>query len=342
MDKNQVKRLLKLLVAIFIITFLLDKLIYQSLNLITKRISNGESIGELNYFFEKKDSLELIVFGSSRAQRHINPNQFTDLKGFNMGIDGHSSSYYMPLIKLLPPNKKQIILINLDIIDLYFPKHILKYLKKSGKNPNHSDIADMAKLNFKYHKYEVIKKELDELKGKNWFQQFYWLIDYNQKLEEVIESYNKPNIDYQKTKGFEPYLAGKNLKEVQKKLNIPPKHKRCPQKELKRKVMFNNLKKIINFCKTNNKLLVFYTSPLYENNCISNNHLIIDFIKPLNVSYLDYSNLFTNHKNIDLWRDKVHLSERGAITFTDSLIQDVEKLFQNYLNTDSIPNPIYK
>tara|TARA_R110000868_G_scaffold293806_2_gene554295 strand:- start:6299 stop:6580 length:282 start_codon:yes stop_codon:yes gene_type:complete len=75
----------------------------------------------------------------------------------------------------------------------------------------------------------------------------------------------------------------------------------------------------IPFCplyKNNNKDIVFFTSPEYADICKQDNDKLGAMLKENDVDYYDFSDHFVNNNEIDYWKDKIHLSEKGAQLFS--------------------------
>ena len=142
MSSESSKYIFKTLLAIFIVSILVDRVVFFGFNKIGDRVYSGQTLGKLNQYLKIKDSLEIIVFGSSRANHHINTIKINK-NSFNMGVDGTSIAYSGTLIKLLSNKKKQIILLHIE------PENVFE------KNYSGNDIKF---LNIKYNRDFTIKK----------------------------------------------------------------------------------------------------------------------------------------------------------------------------------------
>ena len=87
MDSKTTKKLIKIVLLVLVISYTLDKLIFFGLNTISDKVMTGQSIGKLNQFLSVKDSVDILVFGNSRANHHVDMNLFGK-KSYNMGMDG--------------------------------------------------------------------------------------------------------------------------------------------------------------------------------------------------------------------------------------------------------------
>ena len=191
----------KISLIILIITFIGDKLVFYSLNYISDNVYSGQSIGKLNQYISIKDNLDLIVFGSSRANHNINPT-IIKKNSFNMGMDGRMIAYSATLIKLLPKNKDQIVLLHIDPSNAF--------------NDNYTGF-DLDALLVKYNRNKIIKNEIDKLNQNNPFQIYLWSISYNSKILGILKNYLKPKYDYKEYNGFDPIHPTATQKNIFKK-----------------------------------------------------------------------------------------------------------------------------
>ena len=113
MDKTSIKFLIKTLILFLLISFVVDKIIFFTLNRISDNVYSGQSVGKLNHYLKIKNELDFIVFGSSRANHHIDPNVVSE-NSFNMGVDGSKLSFSSTLIQVLPAKEKQLVLLHIE------------------------------------------------------------------------------------------------------------------------------------------------------------------------------------------------------------------------------------
>ena len=60
-----------------VISFVLDKIAYYSIKKIEENVYTGQNVGKFNQYLKTKDSVEFLFFGSSRTNRHFNPDIFS-------------------------------------------------------------------------------------------------------------------------------------------------------------------------------------------------------------------------------------------------------------------------
>ena len=304
MNLNSIKHLIKTLILIVLFSFVTDKIVFIVLNKISDKVYTGQSIGKLNHFLQKKDMLELIVFGSSRANRNIDPFKITE-NSFNMGMDGMKMAYSASLIKLLPNEKKQVILFHID------PENTFDH-NYSGN--------DILSLNTKYNRNTVIKQEIDKLKQNNFLQNFYFCLSYNQKVIGLLRNYLKPKYDYETYFGFDPIYVDENQKIIFQKILKKDKNRiKCKKKLVVNDIYNNYLDELIEFCRENNKILIFFTSPKFVDNCKKDNLELKKILMNRNLDYYDFTDFFKNDYNLEYWKDKGHLSNKGAEIFTKKI-----------------------
>ena len=110
------KKMIFLILSILALFFIIDRITFATLSFMDKNIFSGQLVGKVNHFFKIKDSVEIIIFGNSRANHHINNDQFS-LTSFNIGIDG-SNLFYHKLLSSTLTKKNQLVILVLDPWDL--------------------------------------------------------------------------------------------------------------------------------------------------------------------------------------------------------------------------------
>lgn len=313
MSSESSKYLFKTLLAIFIVSILVDRTVFFGFNKISDKVFSGQTVGKLNQYLKIKDSLEIIVFGSSRANHHINSTKI-NRNSFNMGVDGTNIAYSGTLIKLLSNKKKQIILLHIE------PEEVFNeiYLGK-----------DINLLNIKYNRDSTVKKEIDKLRQNNFFQNFYYSLSYNGVFLGIIKNYFEPNYDYKTYSGYDPIYVSKNQKEIFKKIVNQRENsdntlsqnvfEGC-KKDLQINKIYNDyLDELKSFCLNNNKKLILFTSPYFFENCKTYNKKLKKVLKNKKIDYYDFSDLFKENNQLKFWKDSSHLSNLGAEIFTEEI-----------------------
>ncbi|WP_396634852.1 hypothetical protein [Maribacter sp. R86514] len=309
MNKDSFLYILKLTLLVVLVTYALDKAVYFVLETLNKNVYTGASGGKVNQFLKEKDSLDFIVLGSSRANHHVN-NIKISKNSFNMGLDGTKIAFSATLLKTLPANKKQTILLHIS------PKYSI------DSNYKGDDIAGLSKL---YHQNNTIKKEYIALGKNKIMNQIFWSLNFNGTVMGLIKNFLSPNYDINKYSGYDPLHITDEQKRIfkavlEKKINEP-----CLN-ELKLNSIYERyLKEISLFCKKNNKRLILFTAPIYHDNCKEDNDILGKLLEEKNIEFWDMTNMFKKNENLSYWRDNSHLSAEGAEIFTDSIIARLEQ-----------------
>lgn len=101
MKKKYLIYLCRLLVLFILVSYVMDKVVYFGIRQIESKVYTGQSVGKFNQYLSIKDSLNFIVFGSSRANHHINPSLISE-NGYNMGMDGQKIAFSARFLSYCP------------------------------------------------------------------------------------------------------------------------------------------------------------------------------------------------------------------------------------------------
>lgn len=307
MTSRDFKSFLRIVAIILITSIAADRLVYYSLNSISDKVYTGQGIGKLNHYFKIKDSLELVVFGSSRANRHFVIKELSD-NGFNVGVDGRKIAYPATLVELLPLHKKQTVIFNVDI----------SYMIDSTYHGE-----DVDALMTYYNRNKIIKSNIDYLGQNNHFQRLYSTIGYNGYVVSILYNFLYPKYDYNKYDGYDPNFINSKQQENLMKLISSSKTKNCEEKLQINSVTVDSFSKIEKFCKENGKRLIFIASPVYRDYCKNDNLLVKRFMQEKGYIYYDYTDFFGENSNLTYWKDMEHLSDNGAQIFSRNLAKDL-------------------
>jgi hypothetical protein len=308
MKLNTATKTMFLVLYIFVLSIILDKIVFFALNSVSEKVYTGQRIGKLNHFLSVKDTANLLVFGSSRAYHHIDVDVLSD-NAFNMGVDGKSIAYAATLIKLLPENKKQTVILNVDPYNFF------------STNYKGSDLEHLRTL---YHKNEVVAEEMDEAKRSNPLQKIYWTIDYNYTVFGLLKNYYKPQYNYENYNGYNPIVVKESQKAIRNMVLESAGKQECTHNVKANKVYLKYLLDIKHFCEENNKHLVLLTSPMFNDNCSADNQLMENILSYLELDYYNFTNFFTTNNSVEYWKDETHLSHVGANLFSEHLKQIID------------------
>ncbi len=292
-----------MLLLIFLIT---DRLTYYGLEALDEKVFTGQSVGKVNQFLSLKDSLNLLVFGNSRANHHID-NKVLNESSFNMGVDGTHIAYSAALISTLK-KRGQLIIVHID------PKIIFDDTYK-GK-----DVLSLINL---INREEGVKEIINDLFPEEiYYSKICNSYIYNGKALSFLKNYFLPKYDYNLYYGYDPIYPTVEQKQIFEKI-IEKDTARYSFgdsfKDMKISVLTNNLvDNIKTKCEYNNSELIFITSPTLNVVYEKQRKQTALFFKSKNIKYYDFSDFF-DETPIDNWKDFTHLSEKGAALFSNKL-----------------------
>jgi len=303
MSKSSLSYLIQIFLFVIILTYIVDKVIYLSINQISKQVYTGQTVGKLNHYLKQKDDLNFIVFGSSRANHHIDPVKI-ETKSFNMGMDGTKIVYSNTLIKLLPKNKKQTVLLHIS------PKNSV------STNYKGEDVINLSTL---FHQQDIVKNEIKKYNQNKLIQDIFWCQIYNNSALGIIKNYFIPNYNYKSYFGFDPIFVSEEQHKIFNLVLDKWEPQNCNQTFKLNQVYMSSLKELKKFCEENNKTLILYTSPIYRDDCKEDDLKLSEFLEKEGFNYWNYSDYFKNDNSLVNWKDNTHLSNIGAEIFTQEI-----------------------
>lgn len=313
MNPEITKKLIKFVLLILLISYGLDKLVFFSLNKISDEVMTGQAIGKLNHFLSIKDNTDFLVFGNSRANRHIDVDLFNN-NAYNMGVDGVGIAYNSTLIHTLNEDKMQLVLVHIDTKNFF---------------NNDYDGSDVNALKAKYHRNSDITMVLDSSNQISVLQNFYYSMNYNGTSIGILKNYFRPNYDYKTYNGYVPMVVTSFQEEIRDiVLAKSITTEACSDNHKINPTAKNYLKSIKSFSeKSPNKHFLFITSPIYHDACDIDNKKLGDLMQELGLTYSDYTNLYKHNDN-SYWKDATHMSKEGAEAFSKHLLKEYNS-FQN-------------
>ncbi|HPI53456.1 MAG TPA: hypothetical protein PLU10_02120 [Chitinophagaceae bacterium] len=288
--------------------------------LFDKTIS-GESGGSLNFLLNKKQDVDYLVFGTSRAKHHIDPSLLTNLKGngYNAGINGVGGIIYNTVLldlciqRNVKPNE---ILLQLDVINFC----------ETPKNYNSS-------LIFLYPYFNESKILRDYIQRDGYKESFLAhsnLYRFNGKVLNVLFNYVKRN-GVADNNGFVPLVetmdtSGQNeIKTDYAPLDFES-------------INFKALTDFYKLCKENNIKLYFVFTPSCKN-CMFSPQRDMEFSTYVTtnmpeVSMINLSDLKTciELAGFENWKDMTHLNQEGAAKFSRILNDQFGSYFLKNVN----------
>jgi hypothetical protein len=302
----------KTLVLAFLILlgfFITDRLAFAGLRYLDKNVFTGQTSGKVNQFLKIKDTVNTLVFGSSRANHHVDVEEL-DSSAFNMGVDATKIAYAAALIETLT-KQGQHIFVHIDQLSLVDPDDTYE-----GK-----DCLKLINIADRQRGVKLVIKELypEELLITNISKSYM----YNGKSLGFLKNFFMPSYNYKNYKGYDPLVPTPNQQEVFLSLWKSEGRDSIGYGNVKavNPVVEQLIEKIKLKCAANNAKLTFFTSPTLN----QINPVLItttrEFFKEKGIQYLDYTYLFEEF-NLDYWKDLTHLSAKGAKKFTKKLKSD--------------------
>jgi hypothetical protein len=189
---SQLSRFVKKLSLLLVIIFAADFLLGNLLEYFYLRMKSSAPEYYTTYALNKADE-DIIVFGSSRAQHHYDPEPFeNNLKKtfYNTGKDGQGILYsYVVLKSILERSQK--------------PRIILLDLNPNEFHSNQEDYDRLSELLPYYHAKETVREVIDLKSPFEKYKAYSYLYRYNSLLLTII-THNMPTEGDHADKGFEP------------------------------------------------------------------------------------------------------------------------------------------
>ncbi|TBN17677.1 hypothetical protein [Hyunsoonleella pacifica] len=276
-----------------------------------KKVYTGQSVGKVNHFFSLKDSVDLLVFGSSRANHHID-NESLNISSFNIGVDGTKIGYSAALISTLK-KKDQILLVHIDHASLYDSEY------------NGSDM--MGLINMIQRSDDVSAFIYNFFPNEIYISRIFNSYIYNSKVLGILKNSLAPSYDYSEYCGYDPLYPNQEQREIFEKMLKSDSLKLEQDKLMVNEVKINPLINkfidlIIDYSGNNNSRLIFFTSPTLKRNHFNVQSITKQYFASKNTSYYDYSDFFKKY-NVDYWKDFTHMSADGATAFTKAFKEEI-------------------
>lgn len=290
--KNWVTKLL-----IFVIIFIgIDQfcglMLYRQFN----QVKSG-SIYTTNYALRASNE-DIVIFGASEVSHGLISNQIRDsldMTCYNMGIDGESIYYqYAVLRELLKRYHPEIVIISTNIL--------------------HEDKrTTIASLYPYYYHYDDIRDVVREVESTEKYKLLIKSYAFNSLMIKLLDGLITEDSG---TNGYKPLLAvNKNLqpKETPYRLNITD----------------SSLKYFIKFlesCKEAECKVYVIETPKYRSNSDdAQNQMIKKLLEQHSVTYLDHADDTTFNNHPELFKDKPHLNNDGAVIYTNLIIEQIQQ-----------------
>ena len=279
--------------------------------LVSRIPDEGERLIKVNYVTNRLDSIDVLIFGSSRAEHHYIPSYLkpridstlnVNYSIYNAGIGGHFLGYNCCWIECILDRYTPKIIF-LDIFEFFFYDNFTK---------------DLYELDAYYGYNDAVTRYLDLSTPKKRIQLQSNLYKYNEKIPRYLSSiFLKKEGNH--NLGYEP-LSGTMTKAEARKIQHREETNELNYQAIK------GFKHILNLCNQKGVKLIITTSPrlMYKRK----NELTAKLCKEYNVPYIDMecNEFFNEHP--EYFRDPGHLNGEGSEKFMDLFWKELEPVLK--------------
>ena len=298
------KKFLIQIAIFFVLLFIIDRLTGYSCAYMAKH-SKGGYVGHHNYITDDVHE-DLLVFGSSRAIHHYNPQILTDSLGlscYNCGQDGNGILLFYGWWQIIKEHYHPKIIIY-DIttsFDLLIGEDNHKYLGWLKESYDRTNIRKIFEAVDPTEKYKMMSQ----------------MYRYNSKFHQIAADFVYP-IYTVKANGFLPLNGKVDTMRIKKKYNF--KQNKKPQFD---SLKISYLNKFIE--EAEGTKLIFTVSPMWYGIAPEQLSPIREICQQHNIPFLDFSNDPKYVHNNIFFKDGSHLNALGADEFTRDLIIELRK-----------------
>lgn len=300
------KIILRLFLFLAIVIFI-DFIFGLSVKYMFKNAKGGEVYRE-KYICEKMNA-DIVIFGSSRAVHHYDPNILSDSlqkSCFNAGFDGNGILLMYAQYKMMTKH--------------HIPQYILYDI-----NPDADYYYDGDKHRFlnpirAYYDFAGIDSifwRVDELDQFKYLSNLY---RYNTVFTQFLSAYSSKN--YSLNAGWKP---------MDKVMVQKPKDKNAESimnnDKTVDEVKIYYLNRFITECKNNGTELIFFVSPYYNSDDSKYND-IKQIAKDNDIPFISYASDTRFRKNSNYFYDSVHLNRAGATAYSKAIVKDIKTIIK--------------
>lgn len=303
LNKNKYLYFLARLFVILALTFILDFIIGGVLNTLYFKQESG-LLYRTTYSLEKTTA-DLLIFGSSTANHNYSPEIFEkrlDMSSYNVGRDGASIFYHFAILKgVLKRYSPKLIILNFDLDE--FVKIQESYDRISSLLPY-------------YRKHPEIRSIID-FKGPNEkFKLLSKIYPYNTVMFTILAGNSEFN--KKKNEDFEGYIP------LMREYNEQITSSHFENTELDTNKI-NIYKSFISDCINAKVKLYIICAPHFNKTSNLSSSLILGqkIANEYNIQFFNYSTDSTIISNPSLFADKSHLNYKGAIEFSNTVIDKI-------------------
>lgn len=307
--QHQIRDLAFKLLLLFVLLFTVD----YSVGVIYNRISDialeKAPNASRTAFTMKKVSAEVLIMGSSRANRHYVPSIISDSLNktvFNCGLDGQPFAYSVAMIHaVLKRYTPQAIIVDID------PRML----------DNKYSLGGLAQLYPYYGDDEFYKEILIKEDANNRYKMMSRMYRYNSKLIGLVGKMIVS--DYVQEDGYGPLpVSGYKYR----KLKIVEYDVDKPVTSSQVELMLNCIKT----CKEKNVDLIISVSPRFQKSNISQVNSfksLKELLKVNNTSFIYMGDNSIINDSVMYWDDD-HLNRNGAEAFTTLFVEKLQEHFK--------------
>lgn len=285
---------IKKLVVITFLFIIFDQFFGYVISKLYYNVKSGSSY-IANYAI-KKGNEDVVIFGASEVSHSLISNQISDSLGlscYNFGLDGQGIYYQYALIK--------------ELLKRYSPKVVIF----SSFILYDDQTISISRLYPYYYDHQDIKDLILELQPDAKYKLLIKSYAFNSLILNIIGGYL---ITEPRTNGYKPLYS----KQADIQIMTTPFKIGLTDKTI------NYFEKIMQMCISAGCKVIVLDVPRYvESNDSVEEFRIQQMLKEYSVDYLHYSTdtTFINHP--DLFKDRTHLNNDGAIVFTKMVIERI-------------------
>ncbi len=290
----------------FTIVFVLDLTIGKALHHFYFKQESGLQY-RTTYSMEKTKA-DLLIFGSSRANHHYQPEVLEEklkMNYYNVGRDGNFIFYHYAILKSVLKRYKPKVIV-LDFVEKEFEKKQESYDRLSSLLPyynSHPEIKEIVELKSPFEKVKLISN----------------IYPYNSSLLTIAVGNTKANKKRkQDNKGY---------------IGLTNTFKEFNSKILKKNsydldtIKVNCFKEFLDDCITSGIKTVVVCSPYYYNSNEEDQSIFLakEIAAKRNINFYDFSKDTSFVEHPFLFADKIHLNESGAKKFSSQVADKIVK-----------------
>lgn len=302
------KRFIFQIIVFFAIIFVIDIATGKVCEYLQSHAKGGDN-GRNNYICNQVDA-DILVFGSSRAFYHYNPQIITDSLGkscYNCGRDGNGIILNYAYCQLINQRSHP----NMVIYDIMPTFDLLE-----GED-NHKYL----KLIKSYYDGEGISEVFESVDPTEKYKMQSLMYRYNSNFIQIVSDFIHP-FESHSANGFRPVYREMDTMKINTK------------REEKTDFQFDTLK--ISYIKrmidlSNETKFIFVVSPIWYGMDTAQLRPIIDICKSKNIPLVNFSNNQKYVHNNEYFYDGGHMNAKGADEFTRDLIKHIKP----YINASS-------